>query len=274
MKEYVDIINIVLPLFYLITFGVYTYDFIAEKSRLSHVKRVFLFINLLLHIKFIVIRSLYVEHFPITNVFEIFSVLACACIFSYFVLELLTDVRGTGPFIIIISFLFQAVSSIFIKDEMGVRDILKSNLLGTHVITALLGYSAITISAVYGFLYLMLYKEIKQNKFGIIFNKLPNLEILEKLSYYSAFIGFVFLSLAIFIGIIWLPRAFPTFSYADPKLIGTGIVWLLYGAGILSKILGRWKGKKIIILSIIAFITAILSTLLTNFIAKSFHSFY
>jgi ABC-type uncharacterized transport system permease subunit len=152
--------------------------------------------------------------------------------------------------------------------------VLRSNLLGTHVFSALLGYSGITISAVYGFLYLTLYKDIKLNKFGLIFDRLPSLEVLEKLSYYSAIIGFTLLSVAIIIGVIWLPKAFPNFSYADPKLIGTMLVWLLYGIGILNKISGRWRGRKLIILSIIGFLLAIFSTMLTNFLAQSFHSFY
>ena len=78
----------------------------------------------------------------------------------------------------------------------------------------------------------------------------------------------------IIIGIIWLPQAFPNITFADPKLIGTFLVWILYGIGLINKFLGKWRGKKLIILSIIGFSLAILSTTLTNFLAKSFHSFY
>lgn len=274
MKEYVDIINILLPFFYMLTVGVYAYDFMAEKRKLKDIKRLFLFLTLLLHTGFLITRSLYLSHFPITNVFEIFTVLAFSTALSYFILELLTDVRGTGLFIIIISLFFQIISTLYIKDNLEVKEVLRSNLLGTHVFAALLGYASITIAAVYGFLYLMLYKDIKENKFGLIFNRLPNLEILEKLSFYSAVIGFVLLSFAILVGIIWLPRAFKQFSYADPKLVGTLVVWLLYGVGITTKLLGKWRGKKIIILSIIGFVVAIFSTIATNFLAKSFHTFY
>jgi ABC-type uncharacterized transport system permease subunit len=189
-------------------------------------------------------------------------------------LELLTDIRGTGPFIIIISIIFQIISSLFIEDLIEVKEVLRSNLLGSHVLSALIGYAGITISAVYGLLYLILYKEIKLNKFGIVFDRLPNLEVLETLSFYSAAIGFVMLTIAIVIGIIWLPTAFPNFSYADPKLIGTSIVWVLYGIGIIAKFFGKWRGRKVILFSIIGFVLAILSTMLTNFLAHSFHSFY
>jgi HemX protein len=108
----------------------------------------------------------------------------------------------------------------------------------------------------------------------LIFQRLPNLEILEKLSFYSAVFGFVMLSIAIAIGGIWLPRAFQYFSYTDPKLIATAIVWVLYGLGIFFKLSGKLQGRKIMILSIIGFLIAVFSTIVTNFLAKSFHSFY
>ena len=161
-----------------------------------------------------------------------------------------------------------------IADQIVVKEVLKNNLLGIHVVNALLGYSGFTISAVYGFLYLTLYNDLKHNRFGLIFNRLPNLEVLEKLSFYSSVIGFILLTVAIIIGVIWLPSAFPKFSFLDPKLIGTGIVWMLYGAGIFTKFFSRWRGKKLILLSITGFLIAIFSTILTNFLAHSFHSFY
>ena len=274
MKAAIDFLNVLLPFMYLLTFGFYYYDFMKGGKKFANSKRLFLFLTLLIHFSYLILRSIAFDHPPITNVFEIFTILAFSISFSYFLLELITDIRGTGPFIIIFSILFQVISTIYIQDLIQVKEVLRNHLLGIHVFSALLGYSAITISAVYGLLYLILYKEIKLNKFGLVFNRLPSLEVLETLSFYSAVIGFVLLTIAIIIGIIWLPKAFPKFSYADPKLIGTFMVWILYGIGILTKIFGKWQGKKVIILSVIGFVIAIMSTILTNFLAKSFHSFY
>ncbi len=274
MKAVIDFSNYLLPFLYLITFGFYSYDFMKGGRRFANSKRLFLFLTLLFHLFYLLLRTIEFDHPPITNVFEIFTVLAFAVSFSYFILELVTDIRGTGPFIIIISIIFQIISTSYIIDVTQVKEVLRNHLLGVHVFSALLGYSAITISAVYGFLYLILYKDIKLNKFGLIFERLPSLEVLEKLSFSSAIIGFILLTFAIIIGIIWLPKAFPNFSYADPKLIGTSMVWILYGVGIFTKIFGKWRGKKVIILSILGFVLAIFSTIVTNFLAKSFHSFY
>ena len=274
MKPVIDFLNLLLPFAYAATFSIYFYDFMKGGKKLTNSKRLFLFLTLILHSIYLVIRIIAFNHPPITNVFEIFTVLAFSVSFAYFILELLTDIRNTGPFIIIISIIFQVISSLFIENLVEVKEILRSNLLGSHVFSALIGYAGITISAVYGLLYLILYKEIKLNKFGIVFNQLPSLEVLETLSFYSAVIGFFMLTIAIVVGVIWLPTAFPDFSYADPKLIGTSIVWILYGLGIASKLFGNWRGRKVILFSIIGYILAILSTLLSNFLAQSFHSFY
>ena len=247
---------------------------LSTSSKFIRLKKFFFSFVLLYHIIYLLLRTIEFDHPPITNVFEIFTVLAFAISFSYFILELVTDISGTGLFIIIISIIFQIISSAFIPDVYQVKEVLRNHLLGIHVFSALIGYSAITISAVYGFLYLLLFKDIKLNKFGLVFNRLPSLEVLERLSFISAIIGFSLLSMAILIGIIWLPKAFPHFSYIDPKLIGTLLVWVLYGLGISSKIFGKWQGKKVILLSIVGFVIAIFSTIVTNFIARSFHSFY
>ena len=274
MTPVIHFLNVLLPIIYLGTFSVYFYDFMKGEKKFVNVKRLFIFLTLFTHLIYLLIRTSEFDHPPITNVFEIFTVLAFSITFSYFLLELITDIRGTGPFIIIISFVFQLISSLFIADQIVVKEVLKNNLLGIHVVNALLGYSGFTISAVYGFLYLTLYNDLKHNRFGLIFNRLPNLEVLEKLSFYSAVIGFILLTVAIIIGVIWLPSAFPKFSFLDPKLIGTGIVWMLYGAGIFTKFFSKWRGKKLILLSITGFLIAIFSTILTNFLAHSFHSFY
>lgn len=274
MASTLQIINFLLPVFYLTTFSVYLFDFWAEKKLLINAKRIFLFLTLIIHLIYLLIRTIEFDHPPITSKFEIFSILAFSIAFSYFVLELLTDIRGTGSFIIFFALIFQIISSIFIEYNYIVPDVLRNRLLGLHVISALLGYSGITISAVYGLLFLILYKNLKSNTFGLVFNRLPNLELLEKLSFYSVLIGFVLLTIAIIIGIIWLPSAFPNFSYADPKLIGTAFVWLVYGAGIVSKLAANWYGKKFIVFSLSGFVLAMLSLLITSTYANTFHAFY
>ncbi|MCB0730281.1 MAG: cytochrome c biogenesis protein CcsA [Ignavibacteriae bacterium] len=274
MIETIHSINVLLPILYFLTFSIYLYDFVKDESKVFNVKRVFLFITLSLHILYLLFRTIEFNHPPITNKFEIFTVLAFSLGFAYFLLELLTDIRGTGAFIVLFSLVFQVISSLYIQDLIEVKEVLRNRLLGVHVMSALLGYSGFTIAAVHGVLFFMLYKDIKINRYGLIFKRLPSLEILEKLNFYSVLIGFILLTISILIGFIWLPVAFPDISYVDPKLISVSIVWLVFGIGILTKLIAKWYGKKVIIFSLLGFTVAILSLLASNIFADSFHSFY
>lgn len=273
MISYIHTINWLLPVFYALLLGIYSLDFTSEKQYLDPIKRVGLFFTLLLHVIYVVLRIVEFHHPPITNKFEIFTLLALSVSFVYFLLDLTTNIRGTGPFVLIFAFLFQLVSSLFIEDIRIVDEVLQSNLLGFHVISVLLGYTGFTIAAVHGVLYLLLYKKIKSNQFGIFFDKLPGLENLEKLTFYSVVIGFVLLTISLKIGAIWLPQAFPDYNIFDPKLIAAFIVWGVYGAGIILRFVSRWHGRRIIRLFTVGFLLVLLSIVLSRVWASSFHNF-
>lgn len=273
MLQVMQIMSYWLLVLYLITFGGYLYDFFADKHLLHNAKRLFLFVTLLFHVIYLVERTIFLGHLPIVTQFEIFSLLAFSIGFTYFLLELLTDIRGTGVFILIFAFVFQTQSTLFIEDNYLVKSLLQNYPLGTHVITAILGFSAISISAAYAVMYLLLYKNIKTNKFTTLFKKLPNLEILELLNFYAIIIGFILLTIAIVIGLTWLPSAFPEFSYWDPKIIATMIVWLIYGVEIILKLRRNIIGKRFAKFSLYGFIFSILSMLLASTILNSFHDF-
>lgn len=213
------------------------------------------------------------DHPPVTTIFEILSVLAFAVAVTYAVIERTSKAKETGYFILNISFFFQLTSTLFIRDLLEVPQILRSIWFGLHIASALIGYAAITISAVYGFLYLMLYHEIKANRFGVIYKKLPTLETLERMNLIAIILAFSFLTLAILAGFIWLPQAFASFSYMDPKLLGTAALWLLYGVGIAARQRGILRGRTIMALSIIAFFIALFSMSVINLFFSGFHRF-
>jgi ABC-type transport system involved in cytochrome c biogenesis permease subunit len=63
----------------------------------------------------------------------------------------------------------------------------------------------------------------------------------------------VALTFVIIFGFIWLPKAFKNFSYADAKLIGTFIIWLIYAVGLGVRGVANLTGKRVAVMSIIGF---------------------
>jgi ABC-type uncharacterized transport system permease subunit len=274
MKTLIFACNILLPFAYFGTVWAYAKAFFKNSHTAKTVKTPLLIATLVCHAVYLTARAVLFNHPPITTIFEIMSVIAFSIALSYRVIEYMTKTKNTGYFILILSFVFQTISSLLIRDMPEVKDVLRSHLLGAHVMSAILGYSAFAISAMYGFLYLMLYHHIKSNRFGIVYENLPNLDKLEGMAITAVFSGFVLLTIAITVGLIWLPMAFENFSYFDPKLVGTVVVWMMYGAGLISKRAIGWQGRKIMILSIVAFSVAVFSMTVINIFFSGFHRFY
>jgi len=274
MKLMIDLLTFFLPICYAATVWAYARAFFSDSSFYKRLKTPLVVGTSLTHLVYLLSRTIEFEHPPITTIPEIMTLIAFCIGAAYIVIEFRTGVKNTGYFILILAFFFQLGSSAFIQDLLEVKPILKSNLLGIHVSSALLGYTAIAISAVYALLYLMLYHNIKSSRFGVVYSKLPNLETLEKLSFVSIALGFLFLSVAIVVGFIWLPKAFESFSYFDAKLVGTIAVWLLYAVGLFTKQTLGWQGRRMMVLSITGFLISFFSLTIVNLFFSGFHNFY
>ena len=267
------ILNITLPLLYFGLVWTYGKSFFRDLPWAKRIKSSFLLVVLTTHFIFLLARTVTFGHPPVTSIPEILSMLAFSVSATYSVIERRARAKETGYFILNIAFFFQLASSVFMRDLPIVPEIMKSFWFGLHIADAILAYASITISAAYGLLYLMLYHEIKAHRFGVIYKKLPNLETLERMNFTAITLAFIFLSLAITAGVVWLPMAFPGNSYADPKLIGTASIWLMYGVGIIAKMRGLLRGRSLMVLSICAFAVAAFSMTMINLLFSNFHRF-
>jgi len=212
----------------------------------------------------------------VTSPFEMMSLVAFTILATYTIIELATSIRGTGFFLVGIASVFQLFSAVTMKlPAIGTANPALSNLgIGLHVSAAIFGFGGIAISAVYGLLYLLMYRALKRSSFGSIYNHLPSLESLEKLCAASAAIGFLFITIAFGIGVVWLPRIFPAHSYFDPKLIATGVVWIIYAVVLIAKYVAKLDGKRVITISLGGFLLAVFSMTIVNAFFSNFHKFY
>lgn len=270
----VDLFQTGLPFLYAVLVVFYGISFIGGARLLDAWKTRVLVAVIAMHLVYLGARTVSFDHPPITSVFEIMTILAAGIAIAYLYIEVKTGERNTGVFILFLALVFQLVSSLFIRDLVRIPDYLHSRVLGFHVSTALLGYTGISLSAVYGLLYLMLYHDIRSSRFGIVYSRLPNLERLEEMSHRAEVFGFVMLGIAIVIGLIWLPSVFTDFSYLDPKLVATIVIWILYAVGLWAKRQFGWKGRKTMILTLVAFGIVFFSMTVVNIYLSGFHRFH
>ncbi|MBS4027479.1 MAG: cytochrome c biogenesis protein CcsA [Ignavibacteriales bacterium] len=269
----ITVLQYLIPLLYFATAWRYGREFFNNDLRSGKLKSSYLGVSLLLHFVFFILRTAELQHIPVTSSLELLGVIGFTLAGAYIFTEIISHVKNTGFFVLAISSVLVTISSLFAPNHYGMNDVLQSELLAFHIVSALLGYSAFALSAIYGLLYIILYNKLRSKTFDNIYRNLPNLESLESLTFKSTLVGFVALTFVIVVGFIWLPQAFPDISYGDAKVLGTFFIWMLYAIGLAAKKFLGFQGKKIALLSIFGFVITFLSMALSNVIS-GFHKFY
>jgi ABC-type uncharacterized transport system permease subunit len=276
MLALVKICEALLPLLYGAAVAIYGLFFFRKEGGFARWTRPALVAAISVHTLLIYARTMYHGHCLVYNPFEIMTLIAYTVTLTYLVVELATGERGTGFFFLSLALVLQTVSAMFAPgvEVAGADPMLLDDVIGIHISAALIGYTAFAISAVYGGLYLMLYHQLKSSRLGSLYERLPSLQLLERMSEKSAMIGVVFLTAAIAVAVIWLPDVLPTFSYGDPKLIATVCIWGIYVGALAAKYLARLESRKVMILSLVGFIGTILSMTVVNILFSGFHRFH
>jgi cytochrome c-type biogenesis protein CcsB len=213
-------------------------------------------------------------HAPLSNFYESLIFFAWALVLLYVLIEWRTKNRSIGTFASLLAVLIMAYASFGSVDSriQPLVPVLKSNWLITHVITSFIGYAALGIAFCLSLTYLI--KKIDNPKRKSFFLKaIPNLDILDELSYQMIIIGFVLLTLCIITGSVWAHSAWGRYWGWDPKETWSLITWLVYAIVLHSRMMRGWRGTKMAILSIIGFFCVIFTYLGVNFILSGLHSY-
>jgi ABC-type transport system involved in cytochrome c biogenesis permease subunit len=275
MLALAKICEALLPLAYMATLGLYALAFFRRDDVFERWTRPALLGALGIHTVLIWARTVHHGHCLVYTPFEMMTLISFTITLTYLVVELSTGERGTGVFFVGMSLLFQTASAMFGPgvEVYTANPVLLNNIVGVHISAALIGYTAFTISAVYGALYLMLFHQIRSNRFNTFYERLPSLGLLEIMSARAAAIGVLFLSIAIIVAVVWMPDIVPTFSYGDPKMIATLAIWGVYVASLLARHVARLDARKVMVMSLVGFLGTIISMTIVNFLATGFHRF-
>jgi len=96
-----------------------------------------------------------------------------------------------------------------------------------HVTSAVLGYAGLLLAALFGALYLVQRGAMKRRRFGLFWERLPSLELLDQFSRRSLVAATAFLTLTIVAGHLVrhaLPQAT---SYFESTILVTDALWLV-----------------------------------------------
>jgi len=250
----------------------YARVYLREGSAGDHVGPIALRAAVLVHIAYLTTRGILEGHLPLASVYDFLSATGLAMAMVYLYVEWREGIRSTGIFVLPFVFLIQIVSSAYGAPGPSSPVPLRPIWFELHTLTAVLGYSAFAVSAIYGILFLLLYRDIKANRFSLFFRRMPPLEALAQMNVRAAGGGLALLTLAIILGVGWIKRS-GTGSLGDPKIWLTLCVWGVFAFSLLAYHRFGWRGPRAIYMSLVGFTTLLLSRVAVDLFFHSFHSF-
>jgi ABC-type uncharacterized transport system permease subunit len=261
-----------LPILYGVALVNYLVFFVSNDPRVRRLARPTLLLAVIANVVYVLGYTTHFEHIPMVNVFQVLGGVGFAVAVIYVWVEAKTDTLHTGSFVLALVLIFQVLNSMFPKLDHEVPEILQSKLFSLHVTAAVLGYSAFALAAVYGVLYLLQYRAIRKQKFGLVFRRLPSLDILDRMNYYASAAGFALLTLAIVAGGVWSSQIYGSVKI-DPKVMVAILTWVVYGVSLGGRHLVSWQGPRMASSSVVGFLVILFSMFAVNFWLTKFHVF-
>jgi len=224
------------------------------------------------HALYLAARGFVEGHLPLASVYDFLSATGFSLAVVYLYVETRQRIRTTGIFVIPLVFFLQVISTAYGTSAPPLNPPIKPIWFELHTLAAVFGYSAFVVSAIYGVLFLKLYRDIKGNRLSFFYARMPSLETLGRMNVTAAGAGLIFLAVAILMGAGWARVAGVRFL-ADPKTWLTVVAWMVLGFAVLAYHRLGWRGPRAVYASLAGFTTLVLSRVAVDLFFHSFHTF-
>ena len=259
----------------------YAWHFTERNPMVGRTATTLLIFAALAHTFVIGMLTMDVGHVPVAGATSAISTFVWLLALAYLYIELTTDERAMGVFIMPLLVALQAIPAL----RPGVEDlapVLQSPLFGVHVSSLLFAYASFALACVIGVTYVLLFKEIKAKHLGFFYARLLSLQVLDRMNYIAIVVGWVFLTIGLIVGTIWAAQAqggyagdprVQAMSLKDPKIIGAVVCWLVYSFELFAARRIGWGGRRAAYLSALGFVIVLLNFVPISYFFTQSHNF-
>ena len=218
-------------------------------------------------------RAIAVERPPVGNLWEYTLALSWGILLFTAAFEAAFRERAIGAVMLPVATTMMAVALAFFPSEVRplVPALQANRILGIHVTTMMLAYSALSIS--FGASVLYLIKSLQPESAGSPFARLPDSETLGEIAYWSVLVGFPLLTLGIALGAYWANSAWGRYWGWDPKETSALVTWLVYAGYLHARGLRGWEGRRAAWLLVAGFAAVMFTYFAVNFLISGLHSY-
>lgn len=273
MNESVLLFSVITTLLYSVgTVGFLIYVIRTEKV-IHRIAYGFLLAGFLSHTLGLAMLVSQLRQMPVTTLPQTFSLFAWAIVGSYLAFQLKFNIRILGTFVSPLAVVFMLLSSAIPGRVIPNSQLFKSFWLTLHVATMFIGMAIFALAFCAGIMYLLQERQIKSKSFGLLYRRLPSLEVLDSLNYVCLTFGFPLITIGLISGFVYAGAVWQSFWHWDPKEILSVVTWLIYAVLLHERLAVGWRGRRAAIMAIIGFSVILVTFVGTSFILKVHHSF-
>jgi ABC-type uncharacterized transport system permease subunit len=234
-------------------------------------------LTLAAHILWFMGLSSALQSFPVVDLPSTLSATVLASSFLYAFLARSVKHAGSGGVVLGLAALLQLSASAFINLHPVARLAAPTPPLGAaqilHVSLSVVATASLLLSGVHGTLYLVLFGLMKRRNFGPVFEHLPDLDLLARMTRGAALVGFACLTLGMNLGIYLAHRdQRPGFDYRDSEVLLSILIWIYFGVIAFSSRIRGFTARRASLAAALGLAVLLLSTFLLLFPKLSFHS--
>lgn len=273
MNESVLLFSVITTLLYSVgTVGFLIYVIRTEKV-IHRIAYGFLLAGFLSHTLGLAMLVSQLRQMPVTTLPQTFSLFAWAIVGSYLAFQLKFNIRILGTFVSPLAVIFMLLSSAIPGRVIPNSKLFKSFWLTLHVATMFIGMAIFALAFCAGIMYLLQERQIKSKSFGLLYRRLPSLEVLDSLNYVCLTFGFPLITIGLISGFVYAGAVWQSFWHWDPKEILSVVTWLIYAVLLHERLAVGWRGRRAAIMAIIGFSVILVTFVGTSFILEVHHSF-
>ena len=236
-----------------------------DKAALKKTAWLALVTGVLVQTAYMVARGVAAGRVPLANQFEFANAFA----WGTAVIGIFFKIRGkkTMDWMVTLAapcaFLLISYAALQPREITELMPALRSAWFTIHIGTAVFSYAAYAIAAAIGVRYLMLEKK----------ETAKHLRELDSLAYKLVSFGFLMLTIVILTGCIWAEQAWGSFWTWDPKEVWALITWIVYAIYLHQRVRMNWRGHKMAIFAIAAFVFVMFTFVGVNTLMSGLHSY-
>lgn len=167
--------------------------------------------------------------------------------------------RTTSPgiFVFPLVFFLAFASATGPKGLVLASPLLKNSWTIVHIVLIFTGYAGLFLSFGASLLYLLQENSLKSKRPAGFVGRLPALQTIDEIGYRALLLGFPFMTFGLIAGSVLAENKFGAMFFADPKVLLSIIMWVVYMVLLYTRWNSGWRGRKAAYLAAFAFIAAV-----------------